>query len=90
MAAGQHLLYARVSDAKGDSNRSEVKLIQVGPPPPSSTVLPTPPANAQVLTQMQNDTTWGICSLCAAGTNTTGNYWMTSCPKHAIAERQQP
>ncbi|HEV2275060.1 MAG TPA: hypothetical protein VGR96_12895, partial [Acidobacteriaceae bacterium] len=74
---GQHLLWATVSDVKGDSNRSEVKLIQVGPPPPSSTVLPTPPANAQVLTEMQNDTAnWSICSLCAAGTNTTGNYWM--------------
>jgi hypothetical protein len=77
MAAGQHLLYARAWDAQGDSNRSEVKLIQVGPPPPSSTVLPTPPANAQVLTKMQNVTAnWSICSLCAAGTNTTGNYWM--------------
>jgi len=76
--AGQHLLWASVSDAKGDSNRSEIHLIQVGPAPPSSTVLPTPPANAQVLTEMQNDTaTWSICSLCAAGTNTTGNYTMT-------------
>ena len=77
MSAGQHLLYARAWDAQGDSNRSEVALIQVGPPPPSSTVLPTPPANAQVLTEMQNNTAnWGICSLCAAGTNTTGNYSM--------------
>jgi hypothetical protein len=76
MTAGQHLLWATVSDVKGDSNRSEVRLIQVGAPPPSSTVLPTPPANAQVLKEMQNDTTWSICSLCAAGTNTTGNYWM--------------
>jgi hypothetical protein len=74
---GQHLLYARAWDAQGNSNRSEVKLIQVGPPPPSSTVLPTPPANAQVLTEMQNENgNWSICSLCAAGTNTTGNYWM--------------
>ena len=78
MSTGQHLLYARAWDAKGDSNRSEVSLIQVGPPPPSNTVLPTPPANAQVLTEMQNDTVnWSICSLCAAGTNTTGNYSMT-------------
>jgi len=74
---GQHLLWASASDAQGDSNRSEIHLIQVGPPPPSSTVLPTPPASAQVLSEMQNDTTnWSICSLCAAGTNTTGNYWM--------------
>lgn len=76
LTAGQHLLWATVSDAKGDSNRSEVRLIQVGPAPPASTVLPTPPANAQVLNQMQNDGTWGICSLCAAGTNTSSNYWM--------------
>ncbi|HXS75764.1 MAG TPA: hypothetical protein VN753_06275 [Terracidiphilus sp.] len=76
MTAGQHLLWATVTDAKGDSNRSEVRLIQVGPAPPSSTVLPTPPGNAQVLNQMQNDSTWGICSLCAAGTNTSSNYWM--------------
>ncbi len=77
MSTGQHLLWARVSDAAGDSNRSEVKLIQVGPPPPSSTVLPTPPANAQVLKQMQNDKgNWSICSDCAAGTNTAGTYWM--------------
>jgi hypothetical protein len=76
--AGQHLLWANAADAKGDSNRSEIALIQVGPPPPSSTVLPTPPANAQVLSEMQNDTAnWGICSLCAHGTNTTGSYSMT-------------
>ena len=78
MSPGQHLLWASASDAKGDSNRSEIALIQVGPAPPSSTVLPTPPVNAQVLSEMQNDTTnWSICSLCAAGTNTTGNYSMT-------------
>jgi hypothetical protein len=74
---GQHLLWAAVSDVQGDSDRSEIRLIQVGTPPPSSTVLPTPPANAQVLTEMQNDTAdWSICSLCAAGTNVTSNYWM--------------
>ncbi len=78
MTAGPHLLYARAWDAAGDSNRSEVALIQVGAPGPSDTVLPTPPANAEVLTEMQNDTAdWSICSLCAAGTNTTGNYTMT-------------
>ena len=76
--AGQHLLWASAADAQGDSDRSEIRLIQVGPPPPSSTVLPTPPANAQVLTEMQNDTAnWSICSLCAAGTTTTGNYRLT-------------
>lgn len=82
MSPGQHLIYARAWDAQGNSNRSEVKLIQVGPPPPASTVLPTPPANAQVLTQMQNDNAnWSICSLCAAGTNITGNYAMTPAQK---------
>jgi hypothetical protein len=54
--AGQHLLWASAADAKGDSDRSEIHLIQVGTPPPSSTVLPTPPADAQVLSEMQNDT----------------------------------
>ncbi len=74
---GQHLLWAAASDATGKLNRSEIHLIQVGPATPGSTVLPTPPANAQVVSQMQNDTAkWGVCSLCAAGTNTTGNYWM--------------
>jgi len=76
--AGQHLLWAKAADAKGDSDRSEIHLIQVGAPPPNSAVLPTPPANAQVLSEMQNDTAnWSICSLCAAGTNSTGNYTMT-------------
>ncbi len=75
---GQHLLWASAADAAGDSDRSEIHLIQVGTPPASSTVLPTPPADAQVLAEMQNDTAnWTICSLCAAGTNTTGNYTMT-------------
>lgn len=75
---GQHLLWASAADAAGDSDRSEIHLIQVGTPPASSTVLPTPPADAQVLSEMQNDAAnWTICSLCAAGTNTTGNYTMT-------------
>ena len=75
---GQHLLWASISDSAADSDRSEIRLIQVGPPPASSTVLPTPPANATVLTEMQNVTAnWSICSLCAAGTNDTSNYTMT-------------
>ena len=74
---GRHLLYVRAWDAQGDYNTSETALIQVGPPPPSSTVLPSPPDNAQVLQQMQNDTAnWTACSDCAHGTNTTANYWM--------------
>lgn len=75
--AGQHLLWTSAADAKGNLNRSEIHLVQVGPASPSSTTLPTPPANATVLTEMQNTTAnWTICSLCAAGTNTTNNYWM--------------
>ncbi len=78
MTAGQHLLWAAVSDAAGDSDRSEIHLIQVGAPPASSTVLPTPPANATVLTEMQNDqSNWSICGLCAHGTNSGGTYTMT-------------
>ncbi len=76
--SGQHLLWVSVADSKNDSDRSEIRLIQVGPPPASSTVLPTPPANAKVLTQMQNvQANWSICSACAAGTNVTNNYTMT-------------
>ena len=88
---GQHLLWASASDAKGDSNRSEIALIQVGPPPPSSTVLPTPPANAQVLTEMQNDTAnWSICSLCAAWHQHHRQLLDDAFPEPALAERQQP
>ena len=75
---GQHLLWASVKDSKNESNRSEIRLIQVGPQPASSTVLPTPPANAKVLTEMQsNKSNWSICSQCAAGTNNTSDYTMT-------------
>ena len=75
---GQHLLWASVTDADNDSNRSELRLIQVGAPPPATPTLPTPPANATVMTEMQNDqSNWSICSACAAGTNVTNNYTMT-------------
>lgn len=75
---GQHLLWASITDAEAHSDRSELRLIQVGTPPPSVTPLPTPPANATVLSQMQNvQANWSICSDCAAGTNITNNYTMT-------------
>ena len=75
---GQHLLWASIADSKNDSDRSEIRLIQVGTPPASSTVLPTPPSNATVLTKMQNaQSNWSICSACAAGTNVTNDYSMT-------------
>jgi len=75
---GQHLLWASVTDSAGDSDRSELRVIQVGTPPITSGVIPTPPANATVLTEMQNDSdNWSICSACAAGTNVTDNYTMT-------------
>ena len=74
---GQHLLYARAWDGQGDYNTSGTLLLQVGPPPPSSTVLPTPPDNAEVLKEMQNNTAdWTTCSVCAHGTNNSANYWM--------------
>jgi hypothetical protein len=74
---GQHLLYARAWDGQGDYNTSGTLLLQVGPPPRSSTVLPTPPDNAEVLQQMQNNTAdWTTCSVCAHGTNNSANYWM--------------
>ena len=78
IANGQHLLWASIMDAKGDSDRSEIRAIQVGTPPIGTGTIPTPPANATVLTQMQNDkANWSICSDCAAGTNDTSNYTMT-------------
>ena len=74
---GQHLLYARAWDGQGDYNTSGTLLLQVGPPPPSSTVLPTPPDNAEVLQEMQNNTAdWTTCSVCAHGTTNSSNYWM--------------
>jgi hypothetical protein len=78
VATGQHLLWASITDAKGSSDRSEIRLVQVGTPAPTTTPIPTPPANATVLSQMQNDkANWSICSACAAGTNITKNYTMT-------------
>ena len=75
---GQHLLWASATDSKAAYNRSEIRLIQVDSPAPTSAALPTPPSNATVLTQMQNiQANWSICSLCAAGTNITSNYTMT-------------
>jgi hypothetical protein len=77
LTAGQHLLYARAWDGEGDYNTSGTLLLQVGPPPPSSTVLPTPPDNAEVLQEMQNNTAdWTTCSVCAHGTTNSSNYWM--------------
>ena len=76
IANGRHLLYARAWDRRG-SGTSATLLIQIGPPAWSSSALPTPPASAQVLRQMQNTTAdWKDCSICAAGTNDTTNYWM--------------
>jgi hypothetical protein len=75
---GQHLLWASVQDSLGESNRSEIRVIQVGTPAPAAAPVPTPPANATVQTEMQNvKANWSICSACAAGTNVTNNYTMT-------------
>jgi hypothetical protein len=76
LSNGRHLLYARAWD--DDSfGTSATLMIQVGPPPPSSSVLPTPPSDATVLSQIQDTSDgWTDCSLCAEGTNDTANYWM--------------
>ncbi|MFP5235572.1 MAG: hypothetical protein ACLGSD_06695 [Acidobacteriota bacterium] len=75
---GQHLLWASATDSNSNYNRSEIRLIQVATPPPSAPTMPTPPSNATVLSEMQNDqANWSICSQCAAGTNVTKNYTLT-------------
>jgi len=77
LSNGRHLLYARAWDSEGGFGTSITEMIQVGPPPSSSTVLPTPPSNANVLYEIQNTTDgWQDCSLCAEGTNDTTNFWM--------------
>ncbi len=76
VANGRHLLYVRAWNTKGYGT-SAVLMIQVGPPPSSSTTLPTPPSSAKVLTEIQNTSSgWKMCSICAEGTNDTANYWM--------------
>jgi hypothetical protein len=73
---GRHILYARAWD-QTSFGTSATLLIQVGLAPWSDPVLPTPPANAQVLSKMQNTTTdWTDCSICAEGTHDSTNYWM--------------
>lgn len=73
---GNHLLYVRAWTADSFGT-SMTLLIQVGPAAPSSSVLPTPPAHATVLSQIQNTISgWTDCSICAEGTNDTTNYWM--------------
>src|SRR3954454_13446676 len=73
---GRHLLYARAWNTQSFGT-STTLMIQVGPAPWSSSVLPTPPWNAKVISQMQNTSAdWKDCSLCAEGTNDTTNYWM--------------
>ena len=76
LSNGTHILYARAWTTDGYGT-SATLLIQVGPAPRSSSVLPTPPSNAKVLYQIQNDSDgWTACSLCAQGTNDTTNFWM--------------
>ena len=75
LSNGRHILYTRVWD-KTKSATSAVLEIQVGPPPVTNPVLPTPPPSAKVITAMQNTTAdWKDCSICAAGTNDSTNYW---------------
>lgn len=76
LSNGLHLLYARAWD-NVSFGTSATLMIQVGPPPPSSSVLPAPPSDATVFSQIQNTIDgWQDCSLCAQGTNDTTNYWM--------------
>lgn len=76
LANGRHILYARAWNSE-TYGTSMTLMIQVGPPPSSSSVLPTPPSNATVLSEIQNTSEgWTDCSLCAEGTNDTTNFWM--------------
>lgn len=77
LSKGKHLVYARASDGTR-SGISDTLMVQVGPPPTFGSVLPTPPANAKVLTRMQDTTSdWKACSHCAAGIHDTTAYSMT-------------
>lgn len=77
LSSGTHLLYARAWDNDGSFGTSDTLLIQVGPAPASSSVLPTPPSDAEVLSQIQDASDgWQACSLCAEGTNDTTDFWM--------------
>jgi hypothetical protein len=76
LSNGKHLIYARAWTYDGFGT-SDTEMIQVGPQPAISAALPTPPPNATVLSQIQDTSDgWKDCSLCAAGTNDTTNYWM--------------
>jgi hypothetical protein len=77
LSNGRHILYARAWINGGSFGTSLTLLIQVGPPPKSSSVLPIPPANATVLSEMQNTSAdWTDCSVCANGLNDTTNFSM--------------
>ncbi|MGA2849203.1 MAG: hypothetical protein ABSE46_09415 [Terracidiphilus sp.] len=76
LSNGTHIVYARAWSYDGFGT-SATEVVQVGPPPASSTVLPTPPSNATVLSEIQNTGDgWTDCSLCAEGTNDTTDFWM--------------
>jgi hypothetical protein len=75
LANGRHILYVRAWSG-AIYGTSMTLIVQVGPPPSSSSVLPTPPSTATVLTEIQNTTDgWTACSTCAGGINSTTTYW---------------
>jgi hypothetical protein len=75
LANGRHILYVRAWSG-AVYGTSMTLIVQVGPPSSSSSVLPTPPSTATVLTGIQNTTDgWSACSSCAGGLNDTTNYW---------------
>ncbi len=82
LSNGRHILYVRAWTVDSFATSSTL-MIQVGPPPPSSSSLPTPPSNAEILSEIQNTSdNWKACSQCAEGTNDTANYWMAPYQSH--------
>lgn len=84
LPSGSHLLYVRAWDPTGAQGTSPAMNVQVGSggaaataAQTASSALPTPPANATVVDNLQSQADgWKACSDCAWGTNKTTNFWM--------------
>ena len=84
LSSGSHVVYARAWDPTGAQGTSQPMTVQVGSGSTAATAaqtatsaLPTPPANAVVLDNLQSQSDgWKACSDCAWGTNKTTNFWM--------------
>ncbi len=88
LGAGAHMMYLRAWDKDGTTfgtsptlqltvGGSGANALSAPNSPPEESGLPTPPASAIVMDNLQNTTDgWSSCSLCAEGTNSTDNYWM--------------